>query len=81
MAVPLEGSRHPPLQPCHFSLGESLLVHSCWLTASIQAPEFQVICLNAGIILASGRITVVGEATCLLQTNFFEIFLSHTEES
>lgn len=83
MSVPKGGGRCgcasswrlPSPQLLCFSLRESLLVRSCSLTASIRPPEFQVICLDAGIILASGRITVVGEATCLLQTDCFDILL------
>lgn len=63
-----------------FALAVSLLPCSRRLTASLQPPEFQVICLNAGIILASGRITAVSEATCLLQTIFFDVFVKGATE-
>lgn len=56
------------------------LLRSRGVPASLQPPEFQVISLNAGIILASGRITAVSEATCLLQTYSFDVFVRGATE-
>lgn len=68
-------SRHPSLQPLCFSLRIPCLSPADDFLHPFQPPELQVLFLDAGIVLASGGIMAVDEATCLLQAIFFYIRL------